>query len=250
MDTSQIITELKKLPMSPKTKEELSKPGAWNEIEEGMRNMPVNKRVNAFNFTRLSFYLAFIDELGYLPSEFIMGALGSAAVSLRSIGQLDDGMDIHSQDSLLHLIRKIGEGIASAEELDKVKHNETHIYAYSHHEFIEGLSSEATAGDCFLFNVMFYSTGRSPFKDIPISSVVEQIYSRFNSVQDASDTSIEFGDIPSILSISLDAAAKEIFSKNNSSVHASSGVPISEKSNTAKYILIAVAIFFLWIVFK
>ena len=211
MNTTQYVTELKKIPKPPKLKEEYREPGFWNEITESLNGMSRTERNNTFNYLRLSCYEEFINEIGYLPSELIMNAVGACAVSLRTISQWDKYDP--KKSCVLPAIRKIGEGIASADDLDNVKHNKIGIKAYSTHGFVEGLSNDTTAGDCFLFNVMVYATERAPFRGIPVSSVVEYYFNVGVSLSDSREGDSNFNI--SNLSLSLDMAVEDIFGEEN-----------------------------------
>ena len=205
MKIKQFEAEIKKLPIPPNLKKEFTNPKQFNEMIEGIKGLSDVNRNITFNFMRLFFYREFIRELGYLPSALIIDAVGACSVSIRTMKQLDQFS--HQNDyKLLSDIRGIGEGIVLASQLEKSNRNEIHIRTYSEHEVVKSLDTKASAGDCFLFNVMIYATGRPPFKDIPISPVVEHYFDRLKGIDDAPENH---------LPLALDLAVKDVFGEPN-----------------------------------
>ncbi len=204
MNVDKFITEIKKIPMPPKLAKEFQNPTAFDEMIEHLKTLSSTQINVTFNFMRLSFYREFISELGYLPSKLILDAVGASSVSIRTMKELDDSSHQNIY-SLLSDIRQLGEGIALASKLESSNRDDIQIKVYTEHPFVSSLDSNATAGDCFLFNVMFYATSKVPFKDIPISPVVTHYFERFKTMEEAEDN----------LSIALDTTVTDIFGKQN-----------------------------------
>lgn len=221
MNTEQYISELNKVPMLPEYKKVFNEPETYEMFVKNLNKMSDNERIIHFIFTRLSCYEDIINELGYLPSEYINSAVNACATSLRHTSQMDE-YGLHSPFLFLLSIRAIGEGIASANELDKIKHDAIGIKAYSTHSFIEGLSDKATAGDCFLFNVMVCATKTT------VSNVVRHYFDRFNSC--ANDMGPDF-DADNNVSFALNKAVDDIFGKDNPLMPRVSGVTTNEGGN-------------------
>jgi len=215
----QYIEELRKLPMAPKMRAEFQEgfpnANAWSELATTLNEKSATERYNNFTFIHLLCYQSFIDELGYLPSELIMGVVNACAGGIRNISQLDE-YGRECPYNLISNICKIGEGIAAAATLDKVMHYELSVRTYSKHGFVQGLSSEATAGDCFLFNAMFQATGRPPFKDAEISTALKYYFQIVNQMykDDGNDSNV------TAISMALSMTVTNIFGKKNSGVSA------------------------------
>jgi hypothetical protein len=204
MKVDEFISEIKKIPMPPKLAKELQNPTELDKMTEHLKTLSGDQVNVKFNAMRLSFYCEFITELGYFPSELILDAVGASAVSIRTMKDIDDSsqQNVHT---LLHKIRQLGEGIALASKLEVSNRDDMQIKVYTQHAFVSSLDPNATAGDCFLFNVMFYATGKAPFKDIPISPVVTHYFERFKAMGVTEDN----------LSIALDTTVKDVFGKPN-----------------------------------
>lgn len=211
MKTKQVISEIGKLPMLPEMREEITKLVSSGEVAENLNGMSDIERSVTFNFMRLSCYEGYIEKLGYLPSELIARAAAACSVSIRTISQLDENSR-RDPFSLFYAIRGIGEGIASADKLDKIKHNKSDIRTYSTHDYLQGLSSEASAGDCFLFNVMIFAADRTPFKDISVPDVVKYYFNTFSRYAEAENKK---ANSVSILSMALNSAVEDIFKKSD-----------------------------------
>ena len=204
MSVDEFISEIKKIPMPPKLAKEILNPTELDEMIEHVKTLSGAQVNVTFNAMRLSFYCEFINELGYFPSKLILDAVGASAVSIRTMKEIDDSNQQHIY-TLLHNIRQLGEGIALASKLETSNRDDMQIKAYTEHSFVSSLAPNATAGDCFLFNVMFYATGKAPFKDIPISPVVTHYFERFKTTGVSEDN----------LSIALDTTVTDVFGKPN-----------------------------------
>lgn len=204
MKVDEFISEIKKIPMPPKLAKELQSPAELDEMIEHLKTLSGAQVNVTFNAMRLFFYCEFISELGYFPSKLILDAVGASAESIRTMKDIDDSSQKNIY-TLLHDIRRLGEGIALASKLEGSNRDDIQIKAYTVHPFVSSLDTNATAGDCFLFNVMFYATGKAPFKDIPISPVVTHYFERFKTTGVSGDN----------LSIALDTTVTDIFGKPN-----------------------------------
>jgi len=208
MKTEQFVTELKRIPKSPKMAVEFQDKKVLSDVINHVKTLSNTERNVAFNFMRLTFFREFISELGYLPSKLIINAVDACSASIRTMKEIDESSS-YNVDLLFYHIRKIGEGIALALHLETTNKNEIEIKAYSEHPFVTSLAPQATPGDCFLFNVMFYATGKAPFKDIPISPVVTHYFNKFKSVKSDDET------LENYLSFSLNRTVEDIFGKPN-----------------------------------
>ena len=98
MRTEQYIEEFRKLPMAPASRADFQKSfpdqKSWQEFAAHLNSKSATERYNNFCFVHLLCYQTYIDELGYLPSELIMGAVNACAGGIRNISQLDEyGME-------------------------------------------------------------------------------------------------------------------------------------------------------------
>lgn len=204
MKVDTFISEIKKIPMPPKLAKDIQNSTDLDDLREHLKTLSGTQVNVAFNAMRLSFYCEFISELGYFPSELILDAVGISAVSIRTMKDIDNSSQ-QNIDNLLYDIRQLGEGIALASKFETSNRHHINIKAYAEHSFVSSLDQNATAGDCFLFNVMFYATGKAPFKDIPISPVVRHYYERFNTL----------GVLENNISIALDSTVTDVFGNQN-----------------------------------
>lgn len=196
-----------------------------------------NERYLKFINLRLSIYEGIFNDLGYFPTPLLMDAVTASAAAMRSLSLINNSDG--SKELIFHKIRQLGEGISRAASV-KTNQNQSAIGAYITHPTITNLLPNATAGDCFFFNVMFYATGQAPFKGISISPVVEHYFSRFSSS--------DIGNPATNIQLALERSAEDIFGNDNPLFSRVSHPP--KKSPAGFFIILAAIIAIFWFIFK
>jgi hypothetical protein len=211
MSPNQLSAELEKVLSQVKqylpqqSGENLSDSELVNNFIHSTNTLSESERYKKYSLTRLSLYKSIVDELEHLPPALIMSAVHSAAAAIRILANIEDSKNPH--DIIFYQIRKLGTGIAAA-TLFNVEGGRVLIDTYTNSPHIKSLAPEASPGDCFLFNAIYYATGQAPFNGIPVTPVVDHYFSRIkNSGVETTDNNA--------IALALDLSAKDIFGKEN-----------------------------------
>jgi hypothetical protein len=211
MSPNQLSAELEKVFAQVKQHlpsqfgESLSNSELVNNFVRSTDTLSNPERYIKFSLTRLSLYKSIVDELGHLPPTLIMNAVQSAAAVIRIMASIEDSKSPHN--IIFYQIRTLGTGIAAAAPLN-TKSEQLLINTYTNHSHVKSLAPEASPGDCFLFNAIYYATGQAPFNGIPVTPVVDHYFSRIkNSGVETTDNNA--------IALALDLSAKDIFGKEN-----------------------------------
>ncbi len=227
-------------------KKEFEDPLIVSEFLAATKQLSEQDRYIKFLNLRLSIYKGIIDDIGYFPVPLLMDAVVASAATIRSLSLINDLNG--SSDRIFHHIRELGNGLSRAPcvELEK---NRVVVAAYIDHPAIKALTSEATAGDYFLFNSILYATGQAPFKGINVSPVVEHYFARFSANNSTNDLT-SFLTSTQILKLALEQSAEDIFGNDNPLFTRFSIRPNSPSMGVTPLIFLIAIAAIIWFIFK
>ena len=224
---------------SSEQKKEFEDPALIENFSKAVHQLSDGERYTKFLKLRLEIFDGINNDLGYFPAPLLMDALVASAAIMRSLSQFDNSNGV--LDLIFHKIRQLGDGLSAASSFKSVN-KYTPVETYTTHPTITSLTSRATAGDCFLFNSMYYATGQAPFKGIHVSPVVEHYFSSFTSANPEN---------PSInLQLALERSAHDIFGNENPLFQRISQRPKNTTSGFKPIIFIIFIVLVLWVAFR
>ena len=219
MNANDFIEAIKRLPLPSDIKSELSSTEGVDRLKLEWNDLSEAEKEAYFNSLRLLCITGYIDEVGYLPAEFIPQATEACLDAMHGIPSNQKVGDSMAHHTVLYQARAIGSGIGNAINKCNTSDGLSSLKSYSSNTLVSHISSRATASDCFLFNLMI----KGEDKDI-VSRLLVKYYTSFTQINKIDKREEYTG---TVISNSLDVVFDTVFNSEQ------------DRSNTLKQMRLA-----------